>query len=482
MSETRRTFLQKSAAASAAFSTFAIGGTKSSGRVLGANDAIRVAICGINGRGTSHIGAYSGDNGKKINTQIAYLVDPDSRLFEKRKAGIKNSSGYEPKCVQDVREALEDGDLDAVTVATPNHWHSLITIWACQAGKDVYVEKPCSQTVHEGRVAVEAARRHGRIVQHGTQSRSSSNWRRQIAAIHSGKYGKLLVSRAYASKPRPSIKFKPAKIPPAELDFNLWIGPGPVNSYNENLVHYNWHWNWDYGNGEIGNQGVHQMDIARWSVPGGGLPKSVVSFGGRYGYEDQGQTPNTQTAIFDFGETKVVFQTRGLVDNSDKIVDNSFDLEAGRIVGGRFYPKGSDQGQSLDDVEFDIGPGDGNFENFIAAVRSRKVKDLNADILEGHLSSAMCHLGNIAFRTGADVQSFDGAAEMLAGDDLTSEEVASMAAHLKGKGVDVNAAVCRVGQRLTVDADHETIADNDLAAALTSRPNRDGFEIPDAIA
>ena len=482
MSETRRTFLKKSAAASAAFSSFAIGGTKTTGRVLGANETIRVAVCGINGRGKSHIGAFSGDSGKKINTQVAYLVDPDSRLFARRKADVKNSSGYEPQCVQDVREALADGDLDAVTVATPNHWHSLITIWACQAGKDVYVEKPCSQTVHEGRIAVEAARRHGRIVQHGTQSRSSRGWRRQIAAVHSGRFGKLLVSRAYASKPRRSIGFKPAAVPPGELDFNLWIGPGPVQSFHENLVHYNWHWNWDYGNGEIGNQGVHQMDIARWAVPEGGLPKAVVSFGGRYGYDDQGQTPNTQTAIFDYGETKLVFQTRGLVDGSDRIVDNSFDLEAGRIVGGRFFPKGSEEGRSLDEFEFDIGPGDGNFENFIAAVRSRKVEDLNADIMEGHLSSALCHLGNIAFRTGGDVASFDQAAEVLGGDDFASAELASMAEHVKGKGVDPKTTVCRVGQHLAVDAKRETIADNAYAASLISRPNRSGFEIPDAVA
>lgn len=482
MNESRRTFLKKSAAASAAFSSFAIGGTKSSGRVLGANETIRVAVCGINGRGGSHIGAYSGESGKKINTQVAYLVDPDSRLFDSRKGRIKEKSGYEPKCVQDVRDILSDPDLDAVTVATPNHWHSLITIWACEAGKDVYVEKPCSQTVHEGRIAVEAARRNQRIVQHGTQSRSSRSWRRQIAAIHSGKFGKLLVSRAYASKPRRSIGFEPAKVPPAELDFNLWLGPGPVNSYHENLVHYDWHWNWDYGNGEIGNQGVHQMDIARWAIPGGELPRRVMSFGGRFGYEDQGETPNTQTAIFDYGESKLVFQTRGLVDDSDRRVDNDFDLEAGRIVGGKFYPTGSDEGQSLAEFDYDIGPGDGNFENFIAAVRSRKSDDLNADILEGHFSSAMCHLGNIAFRSGADLASFDEATERLAGDDLVGAEVQGMAEHLRGKGVDPSQSVCRVGRWLDVDAERETITGNAVAAALAVRPNREGFEIPDSLA
>ena len=175
-----------------------------------------------------------------------------------------------------------------------------MTIWACQAGKDVYVEKPCSHNVHEGRIAVEAARKHNRIVQHGTQSRSSQRWADLAALAKSGKLGKLLVSRGLCYKDGGTAaalgrhRHKPTKPPPAELDFNLWLGPAPEQPYHENLVHYNWHWFWDFGNGDIGNQGVHQMDIARWVIPGATLPKTVISLGGRFGYNDQGETPNTQ--------------------------------------------------------------------------------------------------------------------------------------------------------------------------------------------
>ena len=246
--------------------------------------------------------------------QITYLIDPDTRTFARHLKTIENDGGNTPKTVQDVRKALDDKDLDAVSIATPNHWHALMTIWACQAGKDVYVEKPCSHNVHEGRIAVEIARKHNRIVQHGTQSRSSGELgagRGRPSAV--GKLGKLLVSRGLCYKARGTHRrSKPTTSPPAELDFNLWLGPAAEQPYHENLVHYNWHWFWDFGNGDIGNQGVHQMDIARWVIPGATLPKSVISLGGRFGYNDQGETPNTQIAIIDYGETQLIFEVRGL--------------------------------------------------------------------------------------------------------------------------------------------------------------------------
>ncbi len=288
--QTRRAFLKASAAGAAA-ATFVISGTKASGRVIGANDRIRLGVAGIHGRGGSHIDAFA----KMEDVDVTYLIDPDSRLFESRTKMVQDRGGTTPKCVQDIRIALEDKQLDAVSVATCNHWHSLITFWACEAGKDVYVEKPCSHNVFEGRQCVKMARKNGCIVQHGTQSRGSSSWAKQVAAIASGKYGKLLVSKAYASKPRWSIGFKDPKDPPPELDFDLWLGPAPKQPYHENIVHYNWHWFWDFGNGEIGNQGVHQMDIARWAIPGGTLPKSVISMGRRWvdaeDFRDQGRRP-----------------------------------------------------------------------------------------------------------------------------------------------------------------------------------------------
>ncbi len=348
--QSRRQFLGRTLAAAGA--GFAIGGTKSSGRVIGANDTIRIGVAGLNGRGGSHVDEFS----KMKGVEITYLIDPDTRTYEKRLKTVKEKgSGATPKTVKDVREALDDKELDAISIATPNHWHALMTVWGCQAGKDVYVEKPCSHNVHEGRVAVEAARKYGRIVQHGTQSRSSREWAQVAELVKSGKYGKLLVSRGLCYKPRwqkpqGNIGFIADSTPPPQLDFNLWTGPAPEHPFNKNYVHYNWHWFWDFGNGDIGNQGVHQMDIARWMIPGATLPKSVVSLGGRFGYKDQGETPNTQVAVFDYGDAQLIFEVRGLKtdDYLGEKVGNIVHLEAGTIANGKFYSQGEHQGRAAD--------------------------------------------------------------------------------------------------------------------------------------
>src|SRR5262249_6753557 len=264
--------------------------------------------------------------------------------------------------------------VDAVSVATPNHWHSLITIWACQAGKDVYVEKPCSHNVHEGRIAVEAARRYNRIVQHGTQSRSSHDWALAAAAIQSGKLGEPHVSRALCYKPRGSIGVKPITTPPAELDFDIWLGPAPRQPFHANLVHYNWHWFWDFGNGDIGNQGVHEMDKVRWLIPASSTasatyPKSVISVGGRFGYKDQGQTANPQIAVMDSGAPKLIFEARGLRTGPSEGggTGNTAPPEAGTIAGAErrieFSPKGKKEAMPLSKVvkvEARRGPGKGH--------------------------------------------------------------------------------------------------------------------------
>ena len=337
----RRDFLKRAAAGGFAAATFTIAGTKASGRILGANDRIRIAVVGINGRGRDHMAAY-GD--MKDQVEIAYLVDTDSRLFGPRGKWVQARTGRLPKCVQDLRKVLDDKSLDAVSIATPNHWHSLQAIWACQAGKDVYVEKPCSHNVFEGRKLVEAARKYDRIVQHGTQSRSDRLWAKQVAAVRSGKYGKLLISYGYASKPRPSIGFQ-AAARSRPRDSTSTSGPArrPGSRIATNLVPYNWHWVWDFGNGEIGNQGVHQMDIARWAMPEGAAPQSVISLGGRFGYKDQGQTPNTQLTIIDFGGPKLFFEDRGLVNGKTMKVANEFYMEDGAIKGGEFFPKGNER-------------------------------------------------------------------------------------------------------------------------------------------
>ncbi|HEX4611936.1 MAG TPA: Gfo/Idh/MocA family oxidoreductase, partial [Urbifossiella sp.] len=301
----RRSFIRTTLATAA---TVTVAGTKSSGKVIGANDTIRIGVAGLNGRGKDHIGSYLGMQ----NVQITHLIDPDTRTYKRHLDAIAERGKPAPRCSQDVRRALEDRTLDAVSIATPNHWHALMTIWACQAGKDVYVEKPCSHNIHEGRIAVETARKHRRIVQHGTQNRSSRAWAELANVARSGSLGKLLVSRALCYKPRGSIGRKPETAPPAELDFNIWTGPAASRPHHGNLVHYNWHWFWDFGNGDIGNQGVHEMDKARWLIPGAVWPRSVLSLGGRFGYTDQGETPNSQVTVMDYGDTLLVFEVRGL--------------------------------------------------------------------------------------------------------------------------------------------------------------------------
>jgi predicted dehydrogenase len=482
--QNRRVFLQQ-AAAGAAAATFAISGTKASGRVIGANDRVRLGVAGIKGRGGSHIESFA----KMQDVDVTYLIDPDSRLFASRVKQVEQLGGNTPKCVQDIRQALEDKELDAVSIASCNHTHALLTFWSCEAGKDVYVEKPCSHNVFEGRQCVTIARKNGCIVQHGTQSRGSSSWARQVAAIASGKYGKLLVSKAYASKPRWSIGFKEPKDPPPELDFNLWLGPAPKQPYHENIVHYNWHWFWDFGNGEIGNQGVHQMDIARWAIPGGTLPKSVISLGRRWvneaDFRDQGETPNLQLTVMDFGGPLLVFEVAGLCGRDGKVsgqkipgrVDNEFYLEAGVIRGGRFYPKGSDKAESLVDVKVTMPPGD-VFANFIHAMRTRNPKDLHADILDAHYSSACCHLGNISYRLGKEVAGTT-APVGLPDNPQVAESLQALKTQLKDAlDLDWAKTTYQMGVKLNFDPEKEEFIGNDQANQLLTRDYREPFVVP----
>jgi predicted dehydrogenase len=471
----RRKFLKQTLAAAA---TVTIAGTKASGRVLGANDTIRIGVAGLNGRGGEHVRAFSGMRG----VQVTYLIDPDTRTFPGRIRQVQQRGSNAPRTSQDIRRALEDRNLDAVSVATPNHWHSLITILACQAGKDVYVEKPCSHNVHEGRVAVDVARRHNRIVQHGTQSRSDPNFARVMAVIRSGQLGRLLVARALCYKRRGSIGIRQPSLPPTEVDFNLWLGPAPQQRFHANLVHYNWHWFWDFGNGDIGNQGVHQMDIARWAIANATLPRSVLCLGGRFGYTDQGETPNTQVAVFDYGPTQLIFEVRGLPTDryQDQLVGNIFHLEEGTIAGTRFIPRGRTLPEPLPRVDpIPRGPGGtDHFANFIAAVRSRRPDDLNANILEGHYSSALCHLANISYRLGRQ-EPFQPRTRVFADNQAATETLARMEEHLgQANHLRLEGLSCRVGRRLQIDAAGERFVRDDEANRLLTRNYRAPFTLP----
>jgi predicted dehydrogenase len=476
---TRRKFL-KQAAACSVFPLVTIAGTKASGRVLGANDVIRVGVAGIHGQGNGHIDQYLGLKG----AQVTYLIDPDRSLFESRSKKIREKGGNEPACVQDVRRALEDKNLDVISIATPNHWHSLMTIWACQAGKDVYVEKPLSHNVAEGRRCIEAAQRYGRLVQHGTQQRSSTSRANEIAAVQSGKYGRLLVSKGYCCKPRWSIDFKKSTSPPEHLAFDLWLGPAPEQSYHANLVHYNWHWFWDFGNGDIGNQGVHEIDVARWAIKDATLPTKVWSLGGRFAYEDQGQTPNTQMAVYEYGDVLLVFEVRGLVGKHKgwpNKVSNEYYTTEGRIAGGRFYPKQGGTPERLATFDTKVTPG-GAWGSFLHAVRSRKVEDLNAPVEVGHYSAALCHLANISYRLGERVP-FNEQAKRLGDNHEVVETFENLQQNLKAVGVRLEETNYQLGRTLTFDAQSERFTGEGAGEAnnLLTRVYRKPFVVPQKV-
>ena len=493
---TRRRFVQLAAAglgataASGVHANFVIAGTKSSRPVLGANETIRVAVAGINGRGGEHIREYANMKG----VEIAYLVDPDSRLFASRVKSIEKLTGdhgvhgARPTCVQDLRKALEDKQLDAVSIASPNHWHSLLTIWACQAGKHVYVEKPCSHTVFEGRKCVEAAEKYGVVVQHGTQQRSEGSRPREIAALQAGKWGKLLVSKAYVCKQRPSIGFKPDEAAPAGLDFDHWVGPAEMRPFNRNLVHYNWHWFWDFGNGEIGNQGVHQTDVAHWSLgPAATLPTRVWSLGGRLGYKDQGQTPNMQLAVYEFGDVTVVVEVRGLVEKATKTkgevnfpakVLNEFYTSEGMVRDGKFFPKEGGKEHKVTVEPVHVTPG-GAFGSFIACVRNHAPKAVNAPILQGHYAAALCHLANISYRLGKEVP-FSQEPDGMSNPQI-AESFEMIKRNLKGVGVDLDKATYRMGRTLSIDPQAERFIGDAEADKLLTREYRAPYVVPERV-
>jgi len=397
----RRKFLKTaSTAAAGAALAMSVGETANA---LGANERIQAAVVGLRGRGGSHIGGLGGQK----DVEVVALCDVDTREIDRRRKGFKKPvKGY-----QDVRKLLEDKSIHVVGIATPNHWHSLIGIWACQAGKDLYIEKPCSHNVFEGRKLVEAADKYKRVVQHGTQIRSSASIREAMEKLEEGVIGDVYMARGLCYKWRNTIGRKSAEQPPKEVDYNLWLGPAPARRYTRNRFHYNWHWHWDYGNGDIGNQGVHQMDVARWGL-GVDLPTKAQSMGGHFMFEDDQETPNSLVTTFEYPdeEKMLVFEVRHWMTNAEGEIG-----ARGNGVGIIFY--GSEGHMVIPSYSAyrtylgrDRKPGpSGNsggdhFANFIEAVRARKPEMLNAPIEEGHKSSVLCHLANVAYRVGRTIE------------------------------------------------------------------------------
>jgi predicted dehydrogenase len=407
----RRTFLNTAAGAVATASLAARASAD------GPNDTIRAAILGVNGRGKSHMEGFTGTKGVKV----AVLCDPDQKVLDSALKLFEKKYGYKPEAETDLRKVYDRKDVDVVSVATPNHWHSLAAIWACQAGKDVYVEKPGSHNIFEGRKMVEAAHKHGRIVQHGVQLRSSEAVREAVEEMRKGLIGKVYMARGLVFRNRPSIGHKKdPDTPPPTLNWDLWQGPAQERAFSTRLVHYNWHWHWAYGNGDVGNQGVHETDLCLWGLGLTTLPSAIVAMGGKFLWDDDKETPELLSSSYYFPEQNqmIEFEVRPWATNT----------EAGVGVGNIFYGSNGylavkgynsyeayDKGGKLVKQNKDGDPLGKHFANFIDAVRRRDPSILHGPVETAHTSSGLAHLGNIAYRLNRRLK-FDPATESFPGD------------------------------------------------------------------
>ncbi len=481
----RRDFIKKSVLGTAGIVIGGMGfSRKSYASIIGANDRFRIAVCGVNGRGKSHISGFDGLD----NVEIAYLVDPDSKVLNEQLKSLRDKSEKSSRVigVADVRKVLEDPNIDAISVATPNNWHSLMVIWAAQNKKHCYVEKPASHDVYEGRVALAAADKYGVVVQHGTQRRSDTKWAKQIAEIRSGKYGKMLVSHGFACKPRAGIGYKLNTNPPPHLDWNLWKGPSVIDRYHENLVHYNWHWFWQVGNGELNNQGTHQLDVAYWALDPeveNTHPVRVMALGGRFSWDDQGETPNTMFAIAEFKNGQYVFfNVRNVnYEGYQSEVTNRFYFEDGGRLheSGKYFSHNGSQIRNVSIKEVPITPG-GAFGSFVAACRANDPSMANGTMRDAHYSCTLGHLMNISYRMGERVP-FNVKAGRFGDNTLAYEEF--MKIHdiaTNGMGILQDQAEYIVGPWLKFDGEAEQFTGEHsvLANRLLFDTRRAEFDIP----
>ncbi len=430
----RRSFIKKAALGTTAMALGVPGMTaKSYRRIVGANDRINMCVIGVRGQGFGHLRRWAG-LAKDDNVLVKTICDVDENLWAERVQAVDDIQGSKPGTEADMRKVFDDPEIDAVSIATPNHWHALATIWGVQAGKDVFVEKPCSHNVFEGRKMIDAARKYNKIVQVGFQNRSIENVRKAIQFLHNGGIGDVYMARGLCYKPRESFGISPDSEPPMGLHYDLWLGPAEWRPYNEKKGHYNWHWHWDTGNGDIGNQGPHQFDIARWGLNKNEHPVKVSSHGGYYKFgkdECSQETANSQTADLEYADGKILqFEVRGLYTKGE----GSLDVKIGNLFYGTegcmeidgstwktFMGPDNEPGPGSDSEEtVDLGylaapGGGGHYRNFITAVRSRKMEDLTCDIEEGYYSTVLPLISNISYRLGRSLE-FDGQKEKFIND------------------------------------------------------------------
>jgi predicted dehydrogenase len=432
MPDTRRTFLRHAAVAAPAAGAWA---------QRSPNDTVRVAVVGFHGRGKSHYQAFA----KMQNVKVAALCDADERLFPAAVAQIEKLAGYKPDTYFDIRRLLERKDIDAISIATPDYWHALMTVWGCQAGKDVYVEKPVSFTLVEGRRMVEAARKYNRIVQCGLNMRSEAVTRAAVRVLHDGKLGRVYRGKVLITKPRGSIGRVQESSVPQGVHWDLFLGPSRYRPYTANHLHYGWHFFWDTSTTDVGNTGVHHLDLARWGMNKRVHPVRVHSTGGYYVWDSEQETPNFQVATLEYADGSILDVELSNLYAPPNPVFNLFYTSDGYLscgrewqaVTGKFEPRGPETEPtehatlaSFPRATYSPGPAIdpkseqtvSHFQNFIDCVRSRKVENLYCDILEGHLSTSLCHLANISFRTGRKLV-FDPDTESFPGDAVANQHL-----------------------------------------------------------
>ena len=495
---TRRKFMENSMFVAAAATPFISGCEPEQG--TSANEKLLCAVIGVNSRGGSHISAFSG----RKDCEIAYIVDIDEKVGEKCCNSIEKKTGKRPKFVTDMRRVFDDKSIDFIGTATPNHWHALCGVWAMQAGKDAYIEKPISHDIPEGTALVAAAKKYKRICQVGTQCRSNPAIINAMKFIEDGGIGEVKLARGLCYKRRKSIGPLGDYTIPGEVDFNLWSGPAPYTTpkVTRERFHYDWHWQRLYGNGDSGNQGPHQTDIARWGLGINRHPNSVICYGGRLGYQaerndpkyiDAGDTANTEIAIYDYGDKTMVFETRGLA------VDNPADEEINRVFGKRgnkigviFYgTKGTLVQRTYTNCEaYDLqgnkikefnGGGD-HFGNFVEAVKSRDASSLTSDAFQGHLSAALAHLANICYYIGEeDKVSISEAKAILGKVKSRDDNMATLDRtidHWTKNGVDLAKYPMSMGPLLKFDPVKEVFTNSKAANAMLHREYRKPFVCP----
>ena len=449
---------------------------------------LRVAVVGVRGRGVNHLQGLA-DN-------VVAICDADMKILSVRGKETEKSTERKIELFSDYRKLLERDDIDAISIAAPNHQHAIIAIAACQAGKHVYVEKPVSHNIWEGRQLVSAAERYGRVVQCGTQGRSSRSIGEAVKFVRSGELGRIEYVIGTCYKPRKSIgKLKyPLKLP-KHVDFELWCGPAEKQPIYRPSLHYDWHWDYNTGNGDLGNQGAHQVDIARWFLGESGLPQRVISVGGRVGYEDAGDTPNTQVVFYDYERAPFIFEVRGLPKSKQDWPNWDESMDAYRGVGigvvvqceKGYVGVSSNYGiaVALDNKDQEIKRwADGmehHYRNWLVACAASDPGKLNAPILEGHHSSALCHAGNISHRLGErkPIGEIVSDLESHQVGDLMMDAVNRMVDHLKKNEIKLEKEQFVSGAVLEIDASAERFREHDAANLLLTRHYREPFVVPD---